>query len=390
MKKSKSSVSIAVIGLLTVLVCGGLRCGAEEFQEEMVVMDSTGDMEAKSQELTEAVSQGPLENTESQDRPEGMGPQNVPENAYIQDVPENVMPQPEPGEMNGPYENEWQEFPEEEMMYGEEGADSYEEPYEKESEGRIHRRSDESKMIIEDYDIPGKEEAERDFNLSSEIPSSVFLNVPEILQKPVLPTGCEAVSLTMALQYEGFDVDEIVIADEFLIYNNESDNMAVGYVGDPFSEEGAGCFPPAIVATAASFFEDQDADYLAYNITGSSLDELLAYVAAGTPVIVWTTMYMAEPEFTREDAEYDGHIYYWYRQEHCVVLSGYDLASGTLQINDPLEGTVTRDKEEFSRIYTKTGENAVVLRNLTGEDVTDWNSAASNVSRTANTEAGVG
>ncbi|MDO5540972.1 MAG: C39 family peptidase [Eubacteriales bacterium] len=379
MKKCKFTAGAAALGLLAVSACSGFMCSAEEFQEEMVVIEDTESMGAQPQEV--------VENMESQGAPGDMEPQDVPEDVPAQNgPPENMMPQPAPEEMNETYENEWHEFPEGEM----ESTDSYDETYENEGKGSIHRISGEGK-IIDNFDIPGKEEALRDFNLNDEIPSSMFLDVPEIMQKPVLPTGCEAVSLTMALQYEGFDVDEIAIADEFLIYNNESDNMAVGYVGDPFSEEGAGCFPPALAATACSFFEDQDADYMAYNITGSSLDDLLSYVAAGTPVIVWTTMYMAEPEFTREDAEYDGHVYYWYRQEHCVVLSGYDLTSGTLQINDPLEGIVTRDKEEFSRIYTKTGENAVVLRSLSEEDAMAQDNVTSSVSsRTANTEAGIG
>lgn len=250
------------------------------------------------------------------------------------------------------------------------GAEGEEELREGPWIGSIHRISEEEKTI-EDFEIPGKEEALEDFDLEREIPSSMFLNVPEILQKPVLPTGCEAVSLTMALRYEGFDVDEVALADEFLIYNNETDNMAIGYVGDPFSEEGAGCFPPALAATAQRFFEDQGADYKAYNITGTSFEDLFAYVASGTPVLVWATMYMEEPEFTKEDAEYDGHTYYWYRQEHCVVLSGYDLETQTVCINDPLEGIVTRSVDEFSRIYTKTGENAVVIRQ-TGDSTETW------------------
>ena len=138
--------------------------------------------------------------------------------------------------------------------------------------------------------------------------------------------------------------------------------MAVGYIGDPFNKDGAGCFAPAIAATADNFFEDQGYDYASYNISGSEMEELLSYVAAGTPVVLWTTMYMAEPEFTEYTTEYDGELYRWYYQEHCVVLSGYDLDNGTLQINDPLEGIVTRDYEEFKSIYDTVGKYAVVVK----------------------------
>lgn len=231
-------------------------------------------------------------------------------------------------------------------------------------------RNTEKNSTVEDFEILGKADAVQAFDLLDyeELPSYFYLDVPEVLQKPELPTGCESVALTMALQYEGFELSKTTIATEFLIYNRETDNLALGYIGDPFSEEGAGCFAPAIAATADDFFADQQLPYAAYDITDSTMEELLSYVAAGTPVIVWSTMYMAEPEFTREDSEYNGKTYRWYMQEHCVVLSGYDLEDSTLQINDPLEGIVTRDLEEFKRIYNLTGQNAVVLKENAAEE----------------------
>lgn len=295
------------------------------------------------------------------------------------------MPEGEPGEMapqedmgtteGGPPEGRrgWGNRPDEfadweTEIYSEENVEETQEVQTEEDSIRIRNTEKESR--VEDFDIAGKEDAELAFGLLSyeELPLYMYLEVPEVLQNPELPTGCESVALTMALQYEGIELSKTTIAREFLIYNRETDNTAIGYVGDPFSEEGAGCFAPAIAATAADFFQDQELDYTVYDITDSTLDELLSYVAAETPVVVWTTMYMAEPEFTREDGEYNDKIYHWYRQEHCVVLSGYDLEANTLQINDPLEGIVTRDKEAFERIYNLTGRNAVVVKeNVTKE-----------------------
>lgn len=225
-------------------------------------------------------------------------------------------------------------------------------------------RRGEGDRMIEDFVILNKEDAEADFDLPEpdSIPVRLDLNVPEILQEPELPTGCESVSLTMALNYAGFELEKTTIAREFLIYNRETENMAVGYIGDPFSEDGAGCFAPGIAATAENFFEDQEYEYDAYDITGTEMGELLRYLADDTPVILWSTMYMAQPEFTEEHGEYDGREYRWYRQEHCVVLSGYDLEARTLTINDPLEGIVTRDYEEFQQIYDEIGQYAVVLK----------------------------
>ncbi|MDO4523163.1 MAG: C39 family peptidase [Eubacteriales bacterium] len=227
-------------------------------------------------------------------------------------------------------------------------------------------RRSERKKQVEDFEIPGIEEAEAAFGITAdmEISPYIYLNVPELLQNPELPTGCESVALTMALQYEGFHLAKTTIAREFLIYNREDDNMALGYVGDPFSEDGAGCFAPALAATAMDFFEDQGYDYTAYEITGTPLSDLLKYVSEGTPVVLWTTMYMAEPEVSRdvEVCTYGDNTYEWYTSEHCVVLSGYDTEAQTLQINDPLEGIVTRDMAEFERIFNRTGQIAMVVR----------------------------
>lgn len=282
--------------------------------------------------------------------------------------PENVPDAP-PEDLP-PEERPWQDAPEGEA---EESFEDWEvETYsdQGETEEAESIRNTEKNSTVEDFEILGKEDAVQAFDLLEyeELPSFFYLDVPEVLQKPELPTGCESVALTMALQYEGFELSKTTIATEFLIYNRETDNLALGYIGDPFSEEGAGCFAPAIAATADDFFADQQLPYAAYDITDSTMEELLSYVAAGTPVIVWSTMYMAEPEFTREDSEYNGKTYRWYTQEHCVVLSGYDLEASTLQINDPLEGIVTRDLEEFKRIYNLTGQNAVVLKENAAEE----------------------
>lgn len=223
---------------------------------------------------------------------------------------------------------------------------------------------------IDDFELFDAEDAKRDFALpeADKLPNQIYLRVPEILQEPELPTGCEVTALTMVLQYEEIEAEKTDIVDNYLLYNREDDNLAVGYVGDPYDVTGAGCFAPALTATADSFFEDKELDYRAYDITDTPFEDLYAYVATGTPVMVWTTMYMEEPEFTEEVGEYNDREYPWYRQEHCVVLSGYNIEEGTVQVNDPIEGIVERDMAAFEDIYVKTGMNAVVIREQEKEE----------------------
>ena len=197
------------------------------------------------------------------------------------------------------------------------------------------------------------------FNTTTELPSSAFLSVPEIYQNPELPTGCESVALTMLLMYEGFSLEKTTIADEFLVYHEN--NFAVGYVGDPYSNNGAGCFPPAIVKTANRFLDSQNSEKYAVDISESPFELLLSYIADEKPVAVWTTMYMQDPQFTGDSLTHNRITYEWYRLEHCVVLSGYDLERGIVWVNDPLEGIIERDLEAFEQLYNIVGQFAVVI-----------------------------
>jgi uncharacterized protein YvpB len=182
--------------------------------------------------------------------------------------------------------------------------------------------------------------------------------VPELLQNPELPTGCESVALTIDLMSLGFDLEKTTIAEDYLVMGS---NYACSFVGDPFTEHGSGIFPPGIVETANDYLADQDSELQAYDISGTDLDDLLTYIDKGEPVLVWTTMYMASVNFTGASQEYMGKTYRWYSDEHCVVLYGYDRSTGTLLISDPLEGLVERDWDDFEEIYDEIGQYAVVI-----------------------------
>ena len=186
----------------------------------------------------------------------------------------------------------------------------------------------------------------------------VSVDVPDTLQNPELPTGCESVALTIALSSLGYDLEKTEIAKNYL---ERGDNFAISYVGDPFSPNGAGCFPPAIVRAANKYLIEKNDTRRGHNLTGTSLDDLCAYIDNGIPVIVWSSMYMQEPQFTGAIAKYHGQQYEWYRSEHCVVLYGYDDEKSVYLISDPLVGYVERDKAAFERIFEMTGTCSVVI-----------------------------
>lgn len=187
----------------------------------------------------------------------------------------------------------------------------------------------------------------------------VLLDMENILQNPELPTGCESVALTMTLNYAGFELDKTTIADDYLIFDDE--NFAAGYMGNPHSENGAGIFPPGLVDTADRFLVENDSRKRAFDLSGTVFSDLYNYVAENIPVIVWNSMYMEEPVATDEICEYEGEVYQWFRNEHCVVFCGFDREAGTVFIQDPLEGLVERDAAEFEQYYDIIGQYAMII-----------------------------
>ena len=191
----------------------------------------------------------------------------------------------------------------------------------------------------------------------------VMLDVPEIFQNPELPTGCESVALTIDLSALGCEIGKTDIAKDYLVKGTD---LATSYVGDPFSEGGAGTFPPGLVRTAKAYLRKNAQDIFAFDTSGTDLEDLYKVIQAGWPVIVWTTMFMDEPLFINNEGEYQ-----WFRNEHCVLLYGYDLKKGVVEISDPLEGLVTRKADDFAEIFEATGKCSVVLLNEAGVNRND-------------------
>ncbi len=184
------------------------------------------------------------------------------------------------------------------------------------------------------------------------------ISVEALEQYPELPTGCEAVALTIALNALGCKLEKTEIAEEYLQYD---DNYVIGFCGDPFSDGGAGVMPIGIIATVDNYVKATGAKIYAYNSSHMPLSDLYKFIDAGCPVVMWTTYYMDEPWFTGESIDYDGETYQWYNNEHCVALYGYDRSDGTVDIADPLRGAVTVNADEFERINHEIGGWSVTL-----------------------------
>jgi uncharacterized protein YvpB len=192
-------------------------------------------------------------------------------------------------------------------------------------------------------------------------PEEVQLDLDIIYQNPELPAGCESVALTMLLNYYGFDLDKTTIASDYLIYSTNG-SFVEGYAGNPFTSTGGGIYSPGMTDTANKFLMEQGSDLRAVNISGTSLNNLLPFIAKGTPILIWTTIGYTTPNPSGTVFSYDGTSYQWVTREHCVVLSGYNLETNEVTLYDSIAGITTCDKDTFEAIYDKMWRMAVVLQ----------------------------
>lgn len=169
-------------------------------------------------------------------------------------------------------------------------------------------------------------------------------------QKTVLASGCELVSVAVALHAEGVDAAPADIASHL----RKGANVATDYLGDP-ARNGGG-LPPCVVDAANAWSAEHGNEARALNLTGTTFDGVLALAELGYPVVVWTTERLAEPRFS--GAVQDG--LQWYRPEHCVVV--YGVEGDSVLVSDSLEGLVRRDRAQFSHIYEACGNKAVMVQ----------------------------
>lgn len=202
------------------------------------------------------------------------------------------------------------------------------------------------------------EDGKLDFRTRSYL--RVELEVENVKQNPELPTGCESVAATIALKSIGYtDLEKCTIADEYLA---KGTNYAVSYVGNPHTSSGAGCFPPAIVSAVNKYLREQGSSLRASDLTGTDLNDLLALVDSGYPVIIWNTQGNVSARTGGASVTYNGTVYQWYYPEHCMVLYGYDREKDAVLISDPIDGKVERSYQQFKKNYDATGQYAVVIQ----------------------------
>ena len=219
-------------------------------------------------------------------------------------------------------------------------------------------------------------------------------NVPYLNQFSLgYPTGCEAVSATMAARYAGYNVSsaQVIAATptdekgkrqetktvEVTVekVNEETGEIEIitqtqeqtdWYGGNPFevfvghpskglSAGSYGCYAkPITVALNACGVP-------ATNISGCSIDTLFNYISNGKPVVVWCKKNAGDlTEGVTWKYEDGSGSYTELVGEHCAVLIGYD--GEYVYLNDPSAGqNVKQPKAKFISNWYKLFSQAVII-----------------------------
>lgn len=190
-----------------------------------------------------------------------------------------------------------------------------------------------------------------------------WLPVKNISQNPELPTGCEITALTIVLNYWGYSVDKMYMAQNYLAMGEVGKvSFYEAFAGEPWSENGWGCYAPVIFDSASRYLEDQNSNLKVYNLTNQDFEVLLREVELGYPVMVWTCINMEEEPKIKEIVLEDGRVEHWITPEHCVVLTGYDMVKNTVTICDPMDNYETLDMSLFKQRYEDHRKQALVIK----------------------------
>ncbi|WP_462413294.1 C39 family peptidase [Neobacillus sp. Marseille-QA0830] len=157
------------------------------------------------------------------------------------------------------------------------------------------------------------------------------LNVPLIGQRPELPTGCEITAVTMMLKYKGVEVDKVTLANAM---PRNPENPELGYVGDPFTEDGWTVYPAALLDLVKNYAGGSK------NRTGISHQEIEESLTNNKPIVVWV-----------------GPIHGF--TVHALVLTGYDQENYYYNDCWTNEKDVKISKTDFNTIWENQNKRAI-------------------------------
>ncbi len=196
------------------------------------------------------------------------------------------------------------------------------------------------------------------------IPSRHVIAVDNIQQNPELPNGCEGTSLTILLNYLGFDADKVDICTNYVPLGEFTSGADPNehYLGDP---RGAGWYVYAepIITAAENYLSASSSAQLydVKNLTGATKEELVTHLGLGNPVVVWATLDLQSQGVRGGPETIEGPAY---TNLHCVVLVGYTETQFIFA--DPMKSTRYTEvgQDAFMTSFESIGSQAVTIEKI--------------------------
>ena len=190
--------------------------------------------------------------------------------------------------------------------------------------------------------------------------NNVCLDVKNILQLPNLPNGCEAVSLAIVLNYLNYDIDPLVLYNNYMpkaeLYNG---NPMYNYIGNA-TNIGFGCYAPCIVHTGNNYLKSQGEKHKVFNVSGYEIEYYKKYIDEGIPVILWGLIDMNGNDKRVWDGFFNGEPVVWHSYSHCLVLIGYN-ETGYI-FCDPLVGIKEYSKSAVEKSFAINFRQACIVK----------------------------
>lgn len=195
-----------------------------------------------------------------------------------------------------------------------------------------------------------------------------LLDVPYINQNNGYPTGCEAVSAAMVLNYYGYEISPEEFIDIYLNVSplpHEQNGITTAespwnsFIGSPYNATSYGCYSTVIENALWKIIDNEQ-----YYIVRSSSDSMETlcenYIKNGIPVIIWATAEMRKAYVTDTWITTDGDSITWIAPEHCLVLTGFD--KDYYYFNDPrCEKNTSYKKSDVEAAYNSLKCQSVAI-----------------------------
>jgi len=188
--------------------------------------------------------------------------------------------------------------------------------------------------------------------------------IPVISQWPNLPTGCEATSLTMLMNFFGTNLTKEQVVSmqpsgpnlyrvNGVLYGADPNKE---FIGSPYDSHSFGIYHQPFIPILEAYFPGRSE-----NLSGGPVSNLYSTIDSGRPVLVWATVGMVQVTPGIKWTLEDGTVFQWKNGNHALLLVGY--TDTQVIMNDPWTGKEEYyNKAAFEDRWIAMGKQALTVK----------------------------